>query len=723
MTSEENPLERAAHRRDARALALLDEMRRDAPAVADIEQALATAVISNSDDAIVAKSVDGIILSWNRGAERIFGYCADEMVGQPITLLFPSERLHEEDRLISMIQAGEIVSHFETQRVRKDGTLVDVSVTLSAVRDQHGRIFAVSKIARDISERLRAERALAQQSELLAVTLGSIADAVITANLGGNIDWMNPAAERMTGWRLGEARGRAVPQVFHVVHEDSREAAPNPVAACLAGRKVVGMASHSVLIARDGKEFGIEDSAAPICNAHGEMLGVVLVFHDVTEQRRLAGEMSYKATHDGLTGLLNRTEFETRLRRTLLGAHEDGSQHAVLYVDLDEFKLVNDACGHAVGDQLLQQVSRILAETLRTRDTLARLGGDEFGAILEHCTTDKALRVAQKICEQMEEFRFVHDRRSFRIGASIGLVPLDRRWPTPASIMQAADTACYAAKEAGRNRVHVWFDTDLAMRDRHGEIQWAERIGRALDEDRLLLYFQQIVPVAPGHQGLHAEVLARIRGEDGEIVTPGAFLPAAERFHLATRIDRRVLKLATQWLCTQADLESIEMLCINVSGQSIGDRAFHRHTIDLFRALPPGVLQRICLEITETAVVTNLADASLFIEQIRALGVKTALDDFGAGASSFGYLKSLTVDILKIDGQYIQGVLDSPLDRAAVRCFVEVASMTGVLTVAEFVDSTAILQEIRALGVDFAQGFLLHRPEPLEQASALFTRA
>ena len=268
---------------------------------------------------------------------------------------------------------------------------------------------------------------LAEQHELLRVTLESIGDAVITTDATGRVTWLNPVAERMTGWLNAEAKGRPVGQVFHIVNEDTRAPTENPVATCLQQGKIVGLANHTVLISRDGGDFGIEDSAAPIRHANGEILGVVLVFHDVTEQRRLSGEMSYRATHDALTGLINRAEFETRLRRTLNKAHEDRSEHALLFIDLDQFKLVNDACGHSVGDQLLQQVSKLLGEAVRARDTLARLGGDEFAVILEHCSAEQALRVAQKICERMDDFLFMHDERRFRIGASIGLVPVDNR--------------------------------------------------------------------------------------------------------------------------------------------------------------------------------------------------------------------------------------------------------------------------------------------------------
>ena len=556
---------------------------------------------------------------------------------------------------------------------------------------------------------------LAQQHELIRVTLQSIADAVITTDAGGTVTWLNPVAERMTGWLNAEAAGHPVAQVFQTVNEETRAATENPVANCLQRGQVAGLASHNtVLISRHGDEFGIEDSAAPIRNERGELLGVVLVFHDVTEQRRLSGEMSYRATHDALTGLVNRAEFETRLRRVLNEAHEDRSDHALLFIDLDQFKLINDACGHSVGDQLLQQVSKLLAETVRARDTLARLGGDEFAVILAHCSADQAQRVAQQICERMDDFRFMHDERRFRIGASIGLVPVDHRWATTAAIIQAADTSCYAAKEAGRNRVHAWFDTDKAMRARNSEMQWAARLEQALDENRFALYAQRIHALGQQTPGVHAEVLLRLIDSDGSVVQPGAFLPAAERFHFASRIDRWVLRHAIDALLSLPNLSTVDTLCVNLSGQSIGDRAFHRQALDVLSEAGSEICRRLCLEITETAAVTNMADASVFIDQVRALGVRIALDDFGAGASSFSYLKNLNVDLLKIDGQFIRDLIDDPLDDAAVRCFVDVARVVGVKTVAEFVDRVEVLDRVREIGVDFAQGFLLHRPEPIE---------
>ena len=402
-----------------------------------------------------------------------------------------------------------------------------------------------------------------------------------------------------------------------------------------------------------------------------------------------------------------------RLQSALACGADHSRIGALMFIDLDQFKLVNDACGHAMGDKLLCQVSALMSECVRSRDTLARLGGDEFGVLLEHCSVDQAQRVAQGICDRMDEFRFIHDGRKFRVGTSIGLVPIDARWLSRATLQQAADTACYAAKEAGRNRVHVWFDTDQSLRSREGQTQWSSRLERALDENEFTLFAQRIEPVVAVPAGLHFEVLLRLRESDGTVVAPGQFLPAAERFHMASRIDRWVLREVFKWMLDDGGSPDIETIAINLSGQSIGDRAFHRFVVQLLDEIPVDA-HKLCFEVTETAAITNLADATSFIQEMRRLGVRVALDDFGAGASSFGYLKTLPVDYLKIDGQFIRNIHTDTLDMAAVRCFHEVAQAIGVKTVAEFVETEAVMQTIREIGIDFAQGYLLHRPEPLE---------
>ena len=656
------------------------------------------------------------LTTWSDELHRIFGH--EPSLAAPSfaehSQICTAESLLRLQVAVGNALAGGRPYELELEFLRAEGSTGWLAAKGEAVFDDGGKVTSLRGTVQDISHQRALVQQLEQQHELLHVTLQSIGDAVITTNGVGEVTWLNPVAERMTGWLNEEACGRPLAQVFHIVHEETRRPSPDPVEHCIHQGSIAGLTERTVLISRTGEEFGIEDSAAPIRGKQGDLLGVVLVFHDVTEQRRLSGEMSYRATHDALTGLTNRAEFEARLARTLDKAHQEQSEHALMFIDLDQFKLVNDACGHSAGDQLLQQVAKLLRDAVRARDTLARLGGDEFGVILERCTAEQAQRVAQKICDRMDGFRFIHDSRRFRIGTSIGLVSLDNRWSSPAAVLQAADASCYTAKEAGRNRVHIWFDTDATMRARNGQTQWATRLEQAIDEDQFVLHAQQIFPLATAPGGLYAEVLLRMVEVDGGLVAPGAFLPAAERFHLASRIDRWVLRRVVNLLVSQADLSAIDTLCVNLSGQSIGDRAFHRQAVQILAAAGPEICKRLCLEITETTAVTNMTDAALFVEEVRALGVRVALDDFGAGASSFGYLKSLAVDLLKIDGQFVRDVMDDPLDDATVRCFVDVARVVGVKTVAEFIDKPAVLARMKEIGVDYGQGFLLHRPEPIE---------
>ena len=659
-------------------------------------------------------------LKWDPWMYRLYGIDTRTQIE---TYEFWASFLHSEDKentenLVATAITNMTQLDTEFRIVWNDNSIHYIRATARVTCDEHGKALKMIGANWDVTDLRETTNNLAMQRELLEVTLESIGDAVITTDANGVTTWLNPIAQQLTGWSNKDAIGRQLGHVFHIVNEDTRLRTENPVATCLEQGRTVGLANHTILISRDGEEYGIEDSAAPIRNANNDILGAVLVFHDVTEQRRLSNEITYQATHDSLTGLVNRLEFETRLRRLLRQPINEKKPHALLYVDLDQFKIVNDTCGHSVGDKALQQVSKLLDQIIRNRDTLARLGGDEFGVILEHCTTEQAIRVSETICQQMDEFRFAHETHRFRIGASVGLVSIDKRWNTTSALMQAADKSCYAAKDAGRNRVHIWSETDLAMRTRHGEMQWTTRIESALDEKRFELYAQRLSDLGSESTGIHAEVLVRLRDTDGAIILPGAFFPAAERFHLASRIDKWVLRNAIDWLVSKprALFQDIDMLCINLSGQSVGDRAFHSFANEILNKLDKQTCSKICLEITETAAITNLTDASLFIEQVSNLGVLVALDDFGAGASSFDYLKKLPVDILKIDGQFIQDLIEDPLDEAAVRCFVEVAKIIELKTVAEFVSTPEVFERVKALGIDFAQGFLLHKPEPIDIA-------
>ncbi len=655
-------------------------------------------------------------LSWSLEMFPLYG-----IVGTPeaVSFDFWVSCVHQNDRemakrqlQLAIDQQDTLESEFRVQW--PDGSIHHLKTAAQVKRNAQGKPTRVLGVNWDITPIRQLTNELAEQHELLRVTLQSIGDAVITTDATSQITWLNPVAEQMTGWTNMNAIGCPLTQVFNVINEVTREPAINPVDTCLNQGDAGGLTNQTILISRNGKEYGIEESASPIRSVKDEILGAVLVFHDVTETRRLSVEMNYRATHDPLTNLTNRSEFEARLQRTLDRAHESNIVNALLYIDLDQFKLVNDTCGHTVGDQLLQQIAKLLSSCVRSTDTLARLGGDEFGVILQDCSTEHAQRVAQKMCDHVDKFRFTHHDQRFRISTSIGLVPYDNRWDTKEAAMQAADTSCYTAKDAGRNRVHMWFDTDENMRARRDDVQWATRLEEAIDENRFVLHAQRISPVTEEVKGLHAEVLIRLLDHDGNIIPPGKFLPAAERFHLATRIDRWVLQQSINYLLNMTDISKVGMLCVNLSGQSVGDKEFHREAIAILNKAGTDICKRLCVEITETAAVTNIADATTFVEQIRQLGVRVALDDFGSGASSFGYLKMLNVDLLKIDGQFITGMIEDKLDAVAVRCFVEVAAALGLKTVAEFVKSQEILDHLATIGVDYAQGYLLHKPDTIE---------
>lgn len=629
----------------------------------------------------------------------------------------------DRDRLRQAWQAArhDGVALCEAHRiVRGDGSERTVRTRIHAVPDEQGTAVAFVGTVEDITCAEHMHQEIERQRELLHVTLASVGDGVVTTDGEGRVTWMNAVAERLSGWDEKQARGRPLHEVLCLVDEATRQPARDPVQWCLRENRTVEPGEPILLVSRDGHEYGIEDSASPIRHGDGQMLGAVMVFQDVTEQRRLSREMSYRAQHDALTGLLNRSEFESRLTQFWQRVQDGSSVHALAFIDLDQFKIVNDTCGHAEGDRLLKQVTRLLRSTVRKTDLVARLGGDEFAILMPHCALVDAERVAGNICTLLDNYRFAHEDRVFRVGASIGLVAVDARWTSIAAIQQAADAACYLAKENGRNRYEVWREGDQSLRARSGDTQWASRIEKALQDETFELYVQPIAPI--GGVGAEipdalasgmAEVLLRLPGTQGEVVVAGAFMPAVERFHLSTRVDRWVLAQVLERLRDTRMRQAAELLAVNLSGQSVSDRLFLLHALKMLRHAGREVCARLCIEITETVVISHMAEAAEFVACCRELGVRVALDDFGSGASSFGYLKRLAVDFLKIDGQFIRGMASDPLDEVAVRCFIEAAHVSGLKTIAECVETTAVAARLRQIGADFVQGHLVARPLPI----------
>ncbi len=428
---------------------------------------------------------------------------------------------------------------------------------------------------------------------------------------------------------------------------------------------------------------------------------------------QLHAELSHRAAHDSLTGLINRDEFERRLGHTLQLTPQSPNTHAVLFIDLDRFKIVNDTCGHSGGDQLLREVADLIYCAVRTSDTVARIGGDEFAVILDACDQASARQLAEQICMRIDNYRFARSGQSFHIGASIGLVMLTEHWRSVSAVMQAADSACYIAKESGRNRVYIYLDSDLGVQTRRGITNWVQRLHQALDEGRLRLYWQRIVP-------LHARASDQLRGEvllrmlEGEVlIEPGAFLAVAERYALASRIDRWVVGEVFDWLSREPDrLSVIDSLSINLSGQSVSDPEFQQFMIERLQALR---FDRniLCFEVTETSAITSMQKSIRFFEVLRSFGARVALDDFGSGMSSFTYLKNLPVDDLKIDGQFMRQLGTDSYDQATVRAICEVARASGKKTVAEGIETEEVAAILRTFGVDYGQGYLWHVPAPL----------
>jgi len=563
------------------------------------------------------------------------------------------------------------------------------------------------------------ERRLLAEKERAQVTLHSIGDGVITTDAVGRIERLNAAAEALTGWDSRQARGKPLLQVLRMVRESDRKLIPDPVSKALRGGRVYNSASDVLLSRRDGKEFAIEFSAAPIVDRwHHRTAGTILVFRDVTATRALAKQLAHQARHDSLTGLINRREFEARLQEILAQVHRYPAQHHWLcYIDLDQFKLINDTCGHLAGDELLKQISGHLRREVRETDLVARMGGDEFAILLRNCETEGAHEIVERIRLVLHEQRFAWENRIFTSSASIGMVPINAASGSPYDLLSAADKACYIAKDQGRNRVHVYLPDDDAVARHEGEMEWVHRIRKALEEDRFVLYYQSIQALRAG--GDHCEVLLRMQNEGGDTVPPMAFIPAAERYNLMVDLDRWVVRTTFETLRAPLSCRtgSDAFVSINLSAQSLCDEEFLPFVLEQLRSRGiPG--RRICFEITETAAIANLSRAQEFIRTLKQEGCRFALDDFGSGLSSFGYLKTLPVNFLKIDGSFVRDIIGDPMDRALVDSINQIGHVLGIATIAEYVENDSTLALLREMGVDYAQGYGIARPRPIEHLVA-----
>ncbi len=561
----------------------------------------------------------------------------------------------------------------------------------------------------------RIEKDLTREKELAQVTLQSVGDAVITTDNRGYVQFINPVAEHLTGYSCDSAFNKPLEKIFNLSSEDNQIEAENPVSTALNEHIILSITDDIVLIRKDAKEFAIELTAAPIMDDKHGIFGAILTFRDVTEMRSMSYQLSYQATHDSLTGLVNRREFERRLGQIIQNARNEKTSHALCYLDLDQFKVVNDSAGHAAGDELLKQLAQKLLPLLRKSDVLARLGGDEFGVLLEGCNEQQAHKIANLIRTAIKETRFPWGNNTFEVGVSIGLVPITAESGSASDMLSAADTACYTAKENGRNQVQVYREDNLEYSKRKTEMRWVKDIQQALDSNAFILHCQKIIPISQhSHYNHFCELLIRLQDSEGKLVPPMAFLPAAERYDLIQEIDKWVVHNALTTLYEFQDETLPEKLffSINLSGQSLSDSTF----LDYVRAeilnsrCSPDYL---CFEITETAAIANMSRAIHFITSMKELGCKFALDDFGNGLSSFNYLKNMPVDFLKIDGNFVRDICHDKMDHAFVESIHRIATMMDIETIAEYVENEETLEMLKDIGIHYAQGFHIERPKDI----------
>ncbi len=661
-------------------------------------------VFDNTNDFIQCLASDGSFLYTNRTWREVMGYSEEEVASlNLLDVLHPDSLVCCKDRF-ERLKQGECLSQIEFKFVNKAGETVYLQGDCgSIIRD--GEAISTRGIFRDITDKVKTEEALRRSEARYQILYENAPDIYTTISAEGTIVSINDTGARILGYEPRELIGQSALKL--VYPEDQRK-----VLAYL-GRQFEHFTPDKGIeyrkLCKNGRVIWVHQRVNQEPDASEPRL--LVVCRDITDRRDLEEQLVYQAAHDSLTNLLNRREFEKRLHNLLSLSKRGG--HVICYMDLDQFKVINDTCGHIAGDELLRQVAGLLIQQVRSRDTLARLGGDEFAVLMEHCPLEQAEHFANRIRESIESFRFQWGERRFNIGVSIGVVPILENDVNMNEILSYADSACYTAKEQGRNQVYVRRSDELTASGRVGEMCWAASITEALEKDRFTLYAQPIRSCGQSVRGERFEILLRMRDED-RMIRPGAFMPAAERYNLSTRIDRWVLEKLVAWFEQHpAFLSRLELCSMNLSALSLCDRKFSRFAFELLRdsSLPE---QKICFEITETAAISNLSRAVDFIEKLRRSGCHFALDDFGSGLSSFGYLKNLPVDMIKIDGTFIRNISNNNVEQAMVKSICDIVSLMGKQTTAEYVEDEASLKVLRGLGVDFVQGFHLGQPRPLD---------
>lgn len=664
---------------------------------------------------VVLVHTDTIVFA-NKEAGALLGVDAADLVGRAVTdLVRPAYRKMTNKLIAEQLHSNETSARYELQLI--DGEERARWAEAAAKRIEFRGRQVVMTVARDISYRKSVESALSRGRQQAQITLESLAEGVITTDVDGVVDYMNAAAEKLTGRERETAIGKPFSAVVKLVDEGDREDLGNPVTRCLTQKSRVSMGRRALLMQTGGdREFSIDAAASPIVSPDRAITGAVFLMRDVSELRGLTREMSYQASHDALTGLINRREFERQVKSAIDDARKDDIQHVLCYLDLDRFKAVNDSCGHAAGDNLLREIASLLRTHVRDSDVVARQGGDEFGMLLVRCPLPKARQIADDVCREVRDYRFTWQDRIFDVGVSIGLVEITNKTTSLEDVLSAADSACYVAKQQGRGRVHVYSSRDEIAARQRGEIHWLGKLQAAVREHSFELHTQPIISLAGRvPRGPAVEVLLRLHDEQDGLVLPGEFIPAAERYQLIGTIDRWVVQATLAAVASGGlRLPDQRSVAINISGQTMAEAGFLDFVVDTLdhTGVEP---EQVCFEVRESAVLRDIEHARRFIGVLHGMGCSFGLDDFGSDVGSISSLKGLGIDFLKLDGSCTRNIMADSVSHELVSSVTRLARAVGFKVVAEQVEDEASFDGLRELGVSFIQGNYVEAPQALGQ--------